>query len=263
MQNKMAESRNPLGAIASRLNSPSPQKTNCSFFKLSKKAFTLAEVLVTLTIIGVVASMTIPTLHQRNTEQATVNKVKKFYTTMAQSFQKAVVEYGDVDTWGIAGNTQADALIIYDYLIKDNFKIMKNCGFDNNGGCVYNGNYKFLNGSETGNYAKNTTWNYYKLILNDGSSIWVRGDATHLINVFFDINGLNGPNQWGKDLFVLVVINGKLVPGGSFGYENEFSKQCKKGTTGYGCAAWVVYKGNMDYLHCNDLEWNGKQKCSK
>ncbi len=207
--------------------------------------------------------MTIPTLHQRHIEQATVNKVKKFYSTMSQAYQKAVVEYGYVETWGIEGNTQADALIIYDYLIKDNFKIMKDCGFDNHGNCVYNGNYKFLNGQETGNYSNNTTWNYYKILLNYGATVWMRGVATQLVNVFIDINGHNAPNQWGRDLFSLTVIKGKLFPSGSFGYENEFSKQCKKGTTGYGCAAWVVHKGNMDYLHCDDLEWNGKQKCSK
>lgn len=30
---------------------------------------------------------------------------------------------------------------------------------------------------------------------------------------------------------------------------------------GYGCAAWVIYNENMDYLHCNDLSWDGKKKC--
>ena len=58
------------------------------------KAFTLAEVLVTLTIIGVVSAMTIPTLHQRHTEQATIKKVQKFYSTMFQAYQRAVSEHG-------------------------------------------------------------------------------------------------------------------------------------------------------------------------
>ena len=25
--------------------------------------------------------------------------------------------------------------------------------------------------------------------------------------------------------------------------------------------AGVIYNGNMDYLHCNDLSWHGKTKC--
>ena len=255
-------------AAVEGVNTRFNKTNNTKFTSKIKKAFTLAEVLVTLTIIGVVASMTIPTLHQRNTEQATVNKVKKFYTTMAQSFQKAMVEYGDVDTWGITGNTQADALIIYNYLIKDNFKIMKDCGFYNNGGCVYNGNYKLLNGSETGSYA--TSWIHYKILLNDGATVWMRGDVNGIVNVFYDVNGQQGPNQWGKDLFSLHIQGDKLFPTGSETYYNNgnftnhfFDKSCKKNNTGYGCAAWVIHKGNMDYLHCDDLEWNGKQKCSK
>lgn len=33
--------------------------------------------------------------------------------------------------------------------------------------------------------------------------------------------------------------------------------------TGGGCTAWVIFNENMDYLHCDDLSWNGKTKCSK
>lgn len=45
---------------------------------MAKKAFTLAEVLITLGVIGIVASMTLPAIIQKNTERATVAKVKKF-----------------------------------------------------------------------------------------------------------------------------------------------------------------------------------------
>ena len=31
---------------------------------------------------------------------------------------------------------------------------------------------------------------------------------------------------------------------------------------GAGCAAWVLLNENLDYLHCADLSWNGKKKCS-
>ena len=88
------------------------------------RAFTLAEVLVTLSIIGIVSAMTIPTLHQRQTEKVTVNKVKKFYSTLNQSFQKAIVENGESDNWLLTGNSREDALLIYDYVIKNKFKIL-------------------------------------------------------------------------------------------------------------------------------------------
>lgn len=47
-----------------------------SHFSLKKAAFTLAEVLITLGIIGVVAAMTMPSLIQNYQEKATVTKLK-------------------------------------------------------------------------------------------------------------------------------------------------------------------------------------------
>ncbi len=196
MKNKMAETVDFLGGggFGCRLNSPNYQKINRSFFKFNKKAFTLAEVLVTLTIIGVVSAMTIPTLHQRHIEQATINKVKKFYTTMSQAYQKTVVEYGDVDTWGITGATKEDALIIYNNMIKDNFKIATDCGFENTKKCIADADFYYLNGENIGKYhAENHGGNfYYKIILNDGSSVWFRGDKTSYITAFIDTNGPRG-----------------------------------------------------------------------
>ena len=51
--------------------------------------------------------------------------------------------------------------------------------------------------------------------------------------------------------------------------QRSFEKYCDiKNSEGLGsmeqgraCTAWVIYNGNMDYLHCNDLSWHGKTKC--
>ena len=65
----------------------------------------MAEVLITLGIIGIVAAMTLPTLIQKHKEQETVAKVKKFYSVISQAVMLARVEHGDVDTWDFAGTT--------------------------------------------------------------------------------------------------------------------------------------------------------------
>ena len=232
--------------------------------KNNYEAFTLAEVLVTLSIIGVVSAMTIPTIHQRHSEQTTVNKLKKFYSTASQAYQKAVVEYGDIYEWGVKGASKEDALIIYNNMIKDNFKIVVDCGFENNKKCLTDGDYFWLNGSNIGNYYAGNKggYYYYKMLLQDGTSVWIRGDKDQIINFFIDVNGPQKPNQWGKDLFGCSVLDGKLLPGGTPTALNPFDTSCKKNSNGFGCGAWVIYKGNMDYLHCDDLKWNGKQKCS-
>lgn len=52
---------------------------------MKKLAFTLAEVLITLGIIGVVAAMTIPTLVTNADKKATATKLKVFYSKINQA----------------------------------------------------------------------------------------------------------------------------------------------------------------------------------
>ena len=72
----------------------------------SKKinAFTLAEVLITLGVIGVVAAMTLPTLIQNYKKHEVETKLAKFYTVMNQAVTRAEAVYGDKKEWGAIGN---------------------------------------------------------------------------------------------------------------------------------------------------------------
>ena len=60
-----------------------------------KIAFTLAEVLITLGIIGVVAAMTLPVLIQNNINRTVETRLAKFYSVFNQALKMAEVEYGD------------------------------------------------------------------------------------------------------------------------------------------------------------------------
>lgn len=64
-----------------------------------KKAFTLAEVLITLGIIGVVAAMTLPALIQNNNNKVVETRLKKFYSVINQAIIMAEVDYGDKKIW--------------------------------------------------------------------------------------------------------------------------------------------------------------------
>ena len=68
----------------------------CSNVKLGarKGAFTLAEVLITLGIIGVVAALTLPSLIQKYQDQVLENQLKKMYSTISQGVQKAMADDG-------------------------------------------------------------------------------------------------------------------------------------------------------------------------
>ena len=67
------------------------------------KAFTLAEVLITLGIIGVVAAMTIPTLVQSYKKKVVESRLVKFYSTMQQAIKLSEIENGPISTWDEIG----------------------------------------------------------------------------------------------------------------------------------------------------------------
>ena len=63
------------------------------------RGFTLAEVLITLGIIGVVAAMTLPSLIQKNNNKVVETRLKKFYSSINQAILMAEADYGDKKIW--------------------------------------------------------------------------------------------------------------------------------------------------------------------
>lgn len=61
--------------------------------------FTLAEVLIVVGIIGIVAEMTIPTLIQNTEKQVSLTKLKMFYSTMEQAITMSETDNGSTNTW--------------------------------------------------------------------------------------------------------------------------------------------------------------------
>lgn len=237
-----------------------------------KLAFTLAEVLITLGIIGIVAAITIPTLIQQQQEQATVVALKKIYSTLSQAYTSAAHENGTPDNWGLTNDTAGSIKLIN--ILTQYLKATKTCIDGDYTGCFPNVNYKDLANGDAGNL---NTVQRGKAILTDGTLIIPqfhsitcgsnRGSTPALSTVcaslFVDINGFKNPNQLGVDYFRFYLTKNGIIPGGSV---NEtfipFDPDCKNKTGGYGCTAWIIYNENLDYLHCSDLTWDGKHKCS-
>ena len=66
---------------------------------IKKCAFTLAEDLITLGIIGVVAAITIPSLVTNYQKHVVETKLAKFNSTMNQAMRLSMVDNGDPDGW--------------------------------------------------------------------------------------------------------------------------------------------------------------------
>ncbi len=84
------------------------------------KGFTLAEVLITLGIIGVVAAMTMPSLVANYQKKATASKVKKLYTNFNQAIKLAENEYGEFEYWEISSSEK-----LYEDYLKKHIKTIK------------------------------------------------------------------------------------------------------------------------------------------
>ena len=226
-----------------------------------KKGFTLAEVLITLVIIGVIAAMTIPTLINKTNEQKTVVAVKKAYSTVSQAYQKVIAENGEINVSELGNNDSEKTQKMGDMFAK-HLSVAKNCGMSTDQDCFANGDYAYTNGDVITNI--NNDNNFYKIRLTNGMSVVIRsynkltlGNNTSLENVIgdinIDINGDKGPNQLGKDYFNnFISQTGLIVPTGTPNDNACHISLCHE--FGQGCSAWVIMKGNMDYLR-KDVSW--------
>jgi len=182
------------------------------------KAFTLAEVLITLLIIGVIASIVIPGIIQ-NSQNAELNAAfKKAYSTASTAWKLVVAENPSTYTarggWSCTwptGETQDYSFTDgRDDAFKAKFNVVKSC--TNQDGCwplnyEYYNAYSMLGDSYAGtNSPKKFSW-----ISSDGmcwAAPWYGVDDAHIL---VDTNCTKGPNLIGKDIFSLFLGKDGIV----------------------------------------------------
>lgn len=172
--------------------------------------FTLAEVLITLGIIGVVVAMTIPTLYSQYQAHANIVKLKKVYSILKEAHD--LVTKVDQPTW------HPDYLFssqIYAEAMVKHLKVVKTCGSSGNmGNCWPLDNY-YLTGASvaTGTSQVPMDMPYlYGYQLADGTLIYfyvwsvaasIDPDKRLAEVIAIDVNGFSGPNMWGADQFFI------------------------------------------------------------
>ena len=231
-----------------------------NFFKQFNKAFTLAEVLITLVVIGVIAALTIPTAVNKYHEQQTIQALKSTYSTFAQAIKMAESNNGPVEAWDMGpADSPQGTLKLYNYLAPY-LSIVKECKLS--AGC-FGDNYQTLQGTVSDIQPK-THSVYARAILNNGVSflVWSNGGceptsiSEYCGSIQVDINGDKKPNRYGYDYFDFVITKNGLIPCGN--ERSSMQSRCKfSGTSKYNgqaCTAWVLYKNNFDYKH-RDVSW--------
>jgi prepilin-type N-terminal cleavage/methylation domain-containing protein len=154
--------------------------------------FTLAEVLITLLIIGVVASLVIPAIINDIQEADYKIAYKKAYSVASQSLMQS---YNDGEL--TSRNTYQDAAALNaNYIVfKSKFIITTDCPYPNASKCWANGEQFWGNANLQDAFIDNAGMSWGKLC---NSSC---GFNTQII--FLDTNGLKRPNVYGKDRFYL------------------------------------------------------------
>lgn len=202
------------------------QKTLCQ--TKAKVAFTLAEVLITLGIIGVVAAITIPRLINNYKAHRLSTQFLKSYSTIQQTFRQMEADDVSLDPT----TYQNTGLLFYKEFAK-HIKYAIDCGavyrgngmnrakacfnydYDEKGTLLHGTTYKTLDG-------KKGFRDYYlddgQLVLMDGTNIMFENSGNGTIFVSVDINGFQSPpNKAGYDLFTFQFNDGVLRTMGDIG----------------------------------------------
>lgn len=206
---------------------------NTSIKRLSHLGFTLAEVLITLGLIGVVAAMTIPTLIISSQKIQYMSGLQKAYSQFSQALQAmtqsedCVVDLACTGAFALNKTSKDLGQELSKYL-----KLSKDCGMTPAGqGCLSPSVNSNFDGSGTP-IALDTDTNFEKFITADGMSFAIINGATNCDTdlggtlgymaktcgyLYVDINGPKEPNNLGRDVFMFFITNGKgafLYPAG-------------------------------------------------
>ena len=179
----------------------------------SIRAFTLAEVLVTLGIIGVVSAMTVPSLMQNHQRKTYVTQLHKVYNELNQVFLQYQTDKNAVNLSEAGLNNQQS---VYD-LINRYMKVVNTC--DTATTPCFQTSYKYINGNAAAGY--NT--GYKSFVLASGASIRIvyGNEGNILLWCLVDTNGLKGPNIFGRDAFIFYVYKNGLIDDGPSNGENN------------------------------------------
>lgn len=197
-----------------------------------KKGFTLAEILITLGIIGVVAALTMPALvtnSQRNTAGAALSKA---FNTISNANEMMLVKNEANTLREIATpDGSSTGLDIDEYIeqLKNYAKIRSVNSIPTytkySGEAYISGSSDSADPIRGGYEAFRSSDGMLYIIRNDTVKVafpgrtvsWAAGDS--LASLHIDTNGSAGPNVLGKDLFQFYILNsGEIIPMGGSAY---------------------------------------------
>ncbi len=200
----------------------------------TEEGFTLAETLITIGIIGIVAAMTIPTLMTKLKNDRESAILKEDYSILQQMMKIANEEGAMANI--VKGNNMDEMKEWFDTYFLPYIKTTSVCY--NKWGC-WSKNAKKANGDKyTNNIACGAA--SISFVLYNGSYVCMDdlGDFRFgvrpkgiTIGILVDVNGDKQPNVIGEDIFALQFYENELLPGGYHMTKDAVDKNCSKKCT--------------------------------
>lgn len=252
---------------------------------MKKLAFTLAEVLLVIAIIGTVSVLTVNNAVKSTGTAEKITQLKKTYDILQAAVMAGMNDAGSPYKWGAYGSgTESDDYnkAIIEKVLVPHLKLQQNCGTGS--GC-WKSTVKANISNDPPTLNTSTEW--YKFVLANGASVAIElvqldgdtpiyDDSMLLLAgdyptdqmvgvVYVDVDGPNkGAGKAGDDVFSFVLFN----ENGLYPYGNNVTLEKSNSdrdsscpSMGEFCTAWALYKGNQDYFKCPDkLSWTDPEK---
>lgn len=229
---------------------------------MTNRAFTLAETLITIGIIGIVASMTLPTIINKINMRHYITILKEDYSILSQAHNAITAENGSFQS-GLQtceNKTSKDKNKCLMEIFGEHLKRIRTCETpynmdDEKNSCFTEfSKIKHLNGTAaTTNYLNRDA---ATIILANGSAILFFLDNANCDFTYdgyysykrcgwitIDVNGLQKPNTFGKDLYVLYIMDKAIRPLlYEYLYEDLKNGDCTPTSNGFSCSSHYLLK---------------------
>ncbi len=223
---------------------------NKNMKKKFKNGFTLAEVLITLIVVGIIAALTIPAIIPSIQKRDLESRFAKVNSVLKQTVARAEATEGNFTNWEWISSDK----IFFEYFTPY-LSVTKICK-PNELGCGEDTEYKYLRGEvvQTKAFQPSVT----RFITSDGAK-WLigvnsgcvaKGEYCAMVRV--DVNGDAPPNMYGRDLFTFFMLpyTNEVRPEGA--YEFPLPYNAEKG--------WIAYEKHEIDDDCN-VESGGGTLC--
>lgn len=224
--------------------------------KKIKFGFTLAEVLIAMGVVGVIAALTIPNLMNDYQKKSLAAAAHKFYSQTEDALGSYLAEH-NADSLYEAGMSSGAGVVNF---FKDNFKITTDCGTSKTP--CFASTYTSIDGTSTVDI---TPANYactYVFTLPSGTSVCTSSGLPYSYSengitkrygfVYFDVNGPKPPNIAGRDYFLAYMWDDGSLEGTS-----TVKPSCRKYNTAAACAPYASASAARAASVCTNNSWPG------